>query len=76
MAAKKGNKGKSKSAAGGAEYVVRARVKEFISNAKCQSSADVADAVGCVVQWYLEQGVARAKANGRKTVRAYDIITC
>lgn len=76
--AKKGGKAKSaaKSKVSAAEYVVRSRVKELIAGAGCQSSGDVADAVGSVVVWYLEQAVARAKANGRKTVRSHDVIAC
>lgn len=58
------------------DFVVRSRVKESIAKNKCQSSEDVLDALNSVVGWYLEQGVKRAKANGRKTVRNYDIMAC
>ena len=35
---------------------------------------DSLDAMNMVVHWYIEQATARAKANGRKTVRAHDFL--
>lgn len=67
-------KGKSKKNGGAVgDFVVRSRVKEQIAKAKCQSSGDIVDALNGVIAWYLEQGIKRAKSNGRKTVRCYDI---
>lgn len=54
-------------------YVVKSMVKAKIAKGKCHSSSDVADAVNGLVDWYLDQAVKRAKANGRKTVRGHDI---
>ena len=48
-------------------------VKERISKGKCHSSSDIAEALNGLVEWYLDQAVKRAKANGRKTVRGHDI---
>jgi histone H3/H4 len=59
--------------AGKANYVVKSMVKERIAKGKCHSSADVAEAVNGLVEWYLDQATKRAKANGRKTVRGHDI---
>ena len=56
-----------------ANYVVKSMVKARIAKGKCHSSSDVADAVNGIVEWYLDQATKRAKANGRKTVRAHDI---
>ena len=56
-----------------ANYVVKSMVKERIAKGKCHSSSDVAEAVNGLVEWYLDQAVKRAKANGRKTVRGHDI---
>jgi len=56
-----------------ANYVVKSMVKERIAKGKCHSSSDVVEAVNGLVEWYLDQACKRAKANGRKTVRAHDI---
>ena len=54
-------------------FVVKSVVKDAIAKGKCRSSQDVMDALNGLVAWYLEQGVKRAKANGRQTVRGHDI---
>jgi histone H3/H4 len=59
--------------AGKANYVVKSMVKARIAKGKCHSSSDVGDALNSLVEWYLDEAVKRAKANGRKTVRAHDI---
>lgn len=74
MAKKTKAKAVAKKKTTGVDFVVRSRVKEAIAKNKCQSSSDVVDALNNIVGWYLEQGAARAKANKRKTVRAYDIM--
>ena len=56
-----------------ANYVVKSVVKEAISKAKLRSSGDVFDALNMTIQWYIEEAVKRAKANGRQTVRGHDI---
>ena len=33
---------------------------------------ELAEGLNSVVHWYVEQACKRAKANGRKTVRAHD----
>ena len=60
--------------AGKANYVVKSMVKARVAKAKCHSSSDVADALNGMVEWYIDQGTKRAKANGRKTVRGHDIV--
>jgi histone H3/H4 len=60
--------------AGKANYVVKSMVKARIAKSKCHSSSDVTAALNGIVEWYLDQGTKRAKANGRKTVRAHDIV--
>ena len=37
-------------------------------------SADALEGLNDYVYWLVEQAQQRAKANGRKTIRAYDII--
>ena len=59
--------------AGKGNFVVESEVKKAIAKAKAHSSSDVVDALNGVVAWYVDQAVKRAKANGRKTVRGYDV---
>lgn len=54
-------------------YVVKSVVKAAISKSKMHSSSDVVDALNGLLDWYLQEAVKRAKANGRKTVRGHDI---
>lgn len=60
----------------GGDFIVKSKVKEYLSNSKCYSSGDVVDALNATVAWYLEQAAKRAKANKRKTVRGYDVCCC
>lgn len=56
-----------------ANFVIKSEVKKAIAKGKCRSSQDVFDALNGVVEWYLQDAVKRAKANGRQTVRGHDI---
>jgi len=58
---------------GGADFVMKSKVKEAISKAGLRSSGDVIEAVNGTVACYLAEAVKRAKANGRQTVRGHDI---
>jgi histone H3/H4 len=60
--------------AGKMNYVVKSMVKARIAKAKCHSSSDMVQGLNGMVEWYLDQACKRAKANGRKTVRAHDIV--
>lgn len=52
--------------------VVGSKAKGVLKKAKCNVSGDAFDGLNNVVYWYLDQAAKRAKANGRKTVRAHD----
>jgi hypothetical protein len=54
-------------------FVVQSKVKELIKKSKMKCSSDVILAVNHIVQWHVEKGCTRAKANGRKTLRAADL---
>lgn len=73
-------KAKKKAANGGkkagGDFVVRSRVKDAIAKKNLRSSADVAEALNGVIEWYLEQAASRAKANRRGTVRGHDVCCC
>lgn len=53
--------------------VVQSKVKELVKKNKMKCSSDVIDAVNRLVTESVSRGVERAKANGRKTLRAADI---
>jgi histone H3/H4 len=52
--------------------VIASKAKGFLKKAGCNTSGDALDGLNGLVYWYLEQAAKRAKANGRKTVRAHD----
>ena len=71
MAKKKATKKK----AGGTEVLlVASKVKEQVKNAGCNTGGDAVDGLNGWVHWLIGQATARAKANGRKTVRAHDFM--
>ena len=53
--------------------VVASKVKETLKAHKCQCSGDLIDALSERVHELLEAAAARAKHNGRLTVRPYDL---
>jgi len=55
--------------------IVGSKAKAVLKKAGCNTAGDAFDGLNGVVHWYLEQAAKRAKANGRKTVRAHDF-TC
>jgi histone H3/H4 len=58
---------------GGADFVMKSKVKDAIAKAGLRSSGDVIEAINSLVGWYLSEAGKRAKANGRQTVRGHDI---
>ena len=54
--------------------VIASKAKAFLKKSGCNTAGDALDGLNEVVYWYLSQGAARAKANGRKTVRSHDFI--
>jgi hypothetical protein len=54
--------------------LVGSKVKAEIKAAGCNTGGDAIDGLNTWVHWLIEQGTARAGANGRKTVRAHDFI--
>jgi hypothetical protein len=55
-------------------YCVGSKIKAAVKAKGCNFGGDSLDALNMVIHWYIEQGTARAKANGRKTVRAHDFL--
>ena len=54
-------------------YVVASKLKDLVKKHGMMSSGDLADAVSAMLEAAVEKAVGRAKANGRKTVRAEDL---
>lgn len=52
--------------------VIASKAKQVLKKAGCNTAGDAFDGLNSVIYWYLEQASKRAKANGRKTVRAHD----
>jgi hypothetical protein len=53
--------------------VVASKVKDIVKAAGLQSSGDLVDGVSDKVHMMIQAAIARAKANGRATVRPYDL---
>jgi len=53
---------------------VASKVKAAIKAYGCNTSGDALDGLQGWITWHVQQAAARAKANGRKTVRAHDFI--
>ena len=56
--------------------LVGSKVKAVIKAAKCNTAGDALEGLNAWAYWLIDQAAKRAKANGRKTVRANDFIIC
>jgi hypothetical protein len=54
--------------------LVASKVKEQIKVAGCNTAGDAIEGLNAWVHLLVEQATARAKANGRKTVRGHDFM--
>lgn len=54
------------------EFVVKSKVKVLLKEADMKASADIWDQIGHEVTRSVKMAINRAKANKRKTVKAYD----
>lgn len=54
--------------------LVGSKVKAAIKDADCNTAGDALEGLNGWVHWLIGQATARAKANGRKTVRAHDFM--
>lgn len=52
--------------------VVGSKVKAALKGYKCNTAGDALVGLNEWVHWLIDQAAKRAKANGRKTVRAHD----
>lgn len=54
--------------------IVSSKAKAILKKMGCNTAGDGLDGLNGFVHWLLEQAAKRAKANGRKTVRAHDFV--
>lgn len=54
-------------------YVVASKLKDLVKKYDMMSSGDLADAASEMLEAKIKKAAERAKANGRKTVRAEDL---
>lgn len=54
--------------------LVGSKLRQRIKDEGCNTAADALDGLNRYVCWLVEQAARRARANGRKTVRAHDFI--
>jgi len=54
-------------------YVVASKIKDLVKKQGMMSSGDLADAASKLLETAIAKASARAKANGRKTVRPEDL---
>lgn len=54
---------------------VKSKVREYIKGKGCNTASAVldGDTLNDYIMWYLDKAISRAKANGRKTVKARDL---
>lgn len=56
-----------------ADIVVTSKLKEAVKGLDLRMSGDLPDAVDAKVKQMLKDAAARAKGNGRSTLRDYDL---
>jgi len=54
--------------------IVASKAKAALKGMGCNTAGDALDALNGFSMWLIEQAAKRAKANGRKTVRAHDFM--
>jgi len=53
--------------------VVVSKIKDYIKTKDMYCSADVVEGLTCMVAQAVDKAAARAKENGRKTIKAIDL---
>ncbi len=54
--------------------LVGSKAKGALKKYKVNVAGDALDGLNNIVYWYIDQAAKRAQANGRKTVRAHDLL--
>jgi hypothetical protein len=74
MAKAKAGKAKAAPKAVAETLLIASKVRASVKDSDCNFAGDALDGLNTYVHWLISQATARAKANGRKTVRAHDFI--
>ena len=76
MAKAKASKARQAAPARGPQEIVlvASKVRGMIKDADCNTAGDAIEGLNNWVYWLVQQATTRAKANGRKTVRAHDFM--
>jgi histone H3/H4 len=75
MAKAKAGKAKAAPKMAAAEtLLIASKVRAAVKDSDCNFAGDALDGLNMYVHWLVTQATERAKANGRKTVRAHDFI--
>ena len=64
----------AKKSKGPEPIIVASKAKAALKSMGCNTAGDALDALNGFAGWLVEQAAKRAKANGRKTVRAHDFM--
>jgi hypothetical protein len=72
--AKAKSKGKAAPKAAKEMLLVSSKVRAILKDADCNTAGDALEGLNEWVYYLVTQAAGRAKANGRKTVRAHDFI--
>ncbi len=56
-----------------AEFLVKSKIRVLLQEADMRASGDLWDALGHSMTRAVKRAVARAQANGRKTVKGCDV---
>jgi histone H3/H4 len=67
-------KGKPAKGANKEVLLIASKVRAAVKDADCNFAGDALDGLNSYVHWLVQEATARAKANGRKTVRAHDFV--
>jgi hypothetical protein len=67
-------KGKPAKSANKEVLLIASKVRAAVKDADCNFAGDALDGLNSYVHWLVQEATARAKANGRKTVRAHDFV--
>ena len=71
----KAKAGKKSAPKGAPEILlIASKVRAAVKDADCNFASDAIMGLNAYVHWLVNQATARAKENGRKTVRAHDFI--
>jgi len=67
-------KAKKKSGGPSEMLLVASKVRQMLKDADRNVAGDALEGLNAYVGWLVQQAAARAKENGRKTVRAHDFM--